>query len=254
MQVKKIAIAAAIASTFAAMPFSAQASDIATLNGWGALFAAAHSGQQASAQGQAQGEIKLSLFQRQQPPAAQPAPEATPEPTPVAEPAPTNEPAPTAEAPEMDQPEAGDQTAATGDAVGESAEAGQEEMGQAMASANASLSATVNVSGEQLGQALNAVDGLYQTAGTVVEGVTGGVLGTVQNVADMTSGASLAADMASSGSMNIAGLASANVAGNLSATASMVSAGQLSAITAVTSSVIQNVIAARPASLTGLLR
>ena len=64
MQVKQIAIVAAIASSFA-MPMTAQASDIATLNGWGALFAAAHSGQQASAQGQAQGEIKVSLFQRQ---------------------------------------------------------------------------------------------------------------------------------------------------------------------------------------------
>lgn len=248
MQVKQIAIVAAIASSFA-MPITAQASDIATLNGWGALFAAAHSGQQASAQGQAQGEIKVSLFQRQQPPAAQPAPEASPEPTPVAEPSPTNEPAPTAEAPEMDQPEAGDQTADTGDSVGESAEAGQ-----AMASANASLSATVNLSGEQLGQVLNAVDGVYQTAGTVVEGVTGGVLGTVQNVANMTSGANLAADMASTGSLDVAGLASANLAGNLSATASMMNAGQLGAITAVTSSLIQNVIAARPASLTGLLR
>lgn len=244
MQVKQIAIVAAIASTFAAMPITAQASDIATLNGWGSLFAAAHSGQQAAAQGQAQGEIKVSLFQRQQPPAAQPAPEAMPEPTPVAEPTPATEPAPTAEAPEMNQPETGNQ----------SVEAAQEEMGQAMASANASLSATVNVSGEQLGQVLNTVDGVYQTAGTVVEGVTGGVLGTVQNVADMTSGASLAADMAGSGSLNIAGLASANLAGNLGATASMMSAGQLSSITAVTSSLIQNVIAARPASLTGLLR
>ena len=79
MQVKQIAIVAAIASSFA-MPMTAKASDIATLNGWGALFAAAHSGHQASAQGQAQGEIKVSLFQRQQPPAAQPAPEASPEP------------------------------------------------------------------------------------------------------------------------------------------------------------------------------
>ena len=253
MQVKQIAIVAAIASSFA-MPMTAQASDIATLNGWGALFAAAHSGQQASAQGQAQGEIKVSLFQRQQPPAAQPAPEAAPQPTPVAEPAPTNEPAPTAEAPEMEQPEAGDQTAATGDNVGEPAEAGQDNAGQAMASANASLSATVNLSGEQLGQVLNTVDGVYQTAGTVVEGVTGGVLGTVQNVANMTSGANLAADMASTGSLDIAGLATANLAGNLSATASMMNAGQLGAITAMTSSLIQNVIASRPASLTGLLR
>lgn len=250
MQVKKIAIAAAIASSFVAMPLSAQASDIATLNGWGALFAAAHSGQQASAQGQAQGEVKVSLFQRQQPPAAQPAPE----PTPVAEPTPTNEPAPTAEAPEMEQPEAGDQTAATDDSVGESAEAGQEDMGQAMASASASASATIELGGGQSAQMMDTVDGVYQAAGTVVEGVTGGVLGTAQNVAEMGSGGSLAADMAGSGSMNVAGLASANVAGNLSATASMMSAGQLSAITAVTSSVIQNVIASRPASLTGLLR
>ena len=163
-------------------------------------------------------------------------------------------PAPTAEAPEMEQPEAGDQTAATGDNVGESAEAGQDNAGQAMASANASLSATVNLSGEQLGQVLNTVDGVYQTAGTVVEGVTGGVLGTVQNVANMTSGANLAADMASTGSLDIAGLATANLAGNLSATASMMNAGQLGAITAMTSSLIQNVIASRPASLTGLLR
>lgn len=236
MQVKQIAIVAAIASSFA-MPMTAKASDIATLNGWGALFAAAHSGQQASAQGQAQGEIKVSLFQRQQPPAAQPAPEASPEPTPVAEPTPTNEPAPTAEAPEMEQPEAG-----------------QDNAGQAMASANASLSATVTLSGEQLGQVLNTVDGVYQTAGTVVEGVTGGVLGTVQNVANMTSGANMAADMASTGSLDIAGLATANMAVNLSATASMMNAGQLGAITAMTSSLIQNVIAARPASLTGLLR
>lgn len=88
MQVKQIAIVAAIASSFA-MPLTAQASDIATLNGWGALFAAAHSGQQASAEGQAQAEVQVSLFQApsQQPPAAQPAPE----PTPVAEPAPTPE-------------------------------------------------------------------------------------------------------------------------------------------------------------------
>lgn len=244
MQVKQIAIVAAIATSFTA-PLTAQASDIATLNGWGALFAAAHSGQQASAQGQAQGELKVSLFQRQQPPATQPAPEAMPEPAPATEPAP--EPTPVAAAPEMEQPEAGDN-------VGESAEAGQAEAGQTMASANASLNATVTVSGEQLGQVLNKVDGLYQTTGTVVEGVTGGVLGTVQNVADMASGGSLAADMASSGSMNIAGLASANLAGSLGATASMMSAGQLGAITAVTSSVIQNVIASRPASLTGLLR
>lgn len=243
MQVKQIAIVTAIASSFA-MPMTAQASDIATLNGWGALFATAHSSQQASAQGQAQGEIKVSLFQRQQPPAVQPAPEAIPEPTPVAEPAPTNEPAPTAQAPEMDQPEAGDQIV----------EAAQDNAGQAMANANASLSATVNLSGEQLGKVLNAVDGVYQTAGTVVEGVTGGVLGTVQNVANMASGANLAADMASNGSLDIAGLASANLAGNLSATASLLNAGQLGAITAVTSSLIQNVIAARPASLTGLLR
>ena len=101
---------------------------------------------------------------------------------------------------------------------------------------------------------MNQVDSVYQTAGTVVEGVTGGVLGTVQNVADMTSGANLAADMASTGSLDIAGLATANMAGNLSATASMMNAGQLGAITAMTSSLIQNVIAARPASLTGLLR
>jgi len=34
----------------------------------------------------------------------------------------------------------------------------------------------------------------------------------------------------------------------------MMNAGQLGAITAMTSSLIQNVIASRPASLTGLLR
>ena len=253
MQVKQIAIVAAIASSFA-MPMTAQASDIATLNGWGALFAAAHSGQQASAQGQAQGEIKVSLFQRQQPPAAQPAPEATPEPTPVAEPTPTNEPAPTAQAPEMEQPEAGDQTAATGDSVGESAEAGQDNAGKATASASASVSATIELGGGQSAQMMNKVDSVYQTAGTVVEGVTGGVLGTVQNVADKTSGTSMAADMSNTGSMDIAGLATASMAGNMSATASMMNAGQLGAITAMTSSLIQNVIASRPASLTGLLR
>ena len=84
--------------------------------------------------------------------------------------------------------------------------------------------------------------------------VTGGVLGTVQNVADKTSGTSMAADMSNTGSMDIAGLATASMAGNMSATASMMNAGQLGAITAMTSSLIQNVIAARPASLTGLLR
>lgn len=253
MQIKQIAIVAAIASSFA-MPMTAQASDIATLNGWGALFAAAHSGQQASAQGQAQGEIKVSLFQRQQPPAAQPAPETTPQPTPVAEPTPTNEPAPTAEAPEMEKPEAGDQTASTGDNVGESAEAGQDNAGKATASASASVSATIELGGGQSAQMMNKVDSVYQTAGTVVEGVTGGVLGTVQNVADKTSGTSMAADMSNTGSMDIAGLATASMAGNMSATASMMNAGQLGAITAMTSSLIQNVIASRPASLTGLLR
>ena len=238
MQVKQIAIVAAIASTFA-MPLSAHASDIATLNGWGALFAAAHSGQQASAEGKAQGDINIGLFQRQKPPAAQtePAPEAMPTAAPI------DEPAPVAQAPEMDLPE-----------VGESAEAGQQEMGQAMARANASLSATVNLSGEQLGKTLGAVDGVYRAAGAVVEGVTGGVMGTVQNVADMTSGLSLAANAAQAGSLNVAGLASATLASNLSATASLMNAGQLGAITAMTSSVIQNVIASRPASITGLLR
>lgn len=241
MQVKQIAIIAAIATSFAA-PLTAQASDIATLNGWGALFAAAHAGQQASAQGNAQSEIKVSLFQRQQPPAAQPAPEAAPAPAPIAD------------MPEMNQPEPGDQKANVDNKTGEAASAGQDSAGQAMTNANASLSAAVNLSGEQLGQVLGKVDGLYQTAGSVVEGVTGGVLGTVQNVVNMTSGASVAADLASSGSMNIAGLASANLAGSLGATASLLNAGQLGAITAVTSSVIQNVLAARPASLTGLLR
>ncbi|WP_341236896.1 hypothetical protein [uncultured Limnobacter sp.] len=253
MQVKQIAIVAAIASSFA-MPMTAKASDIATLNGWGALFAAAHSGEQAAAQGQAQGEIKVSLFQRQQPPAAQPAPETAPQPTPVAEPTPTNEPAPTAEAPAMEQPEAGDQTASTGDSAGESAEAGQDNADQATASASASANATIKLGGGQSAQMMDKVDSAYQTAGTVVEGVTGGVLGTVQNVADKTSGASLAADMSSTGSMDVAGLATATMAGNMSATASMMNAGQLGAITAMTSSLIQNVIAARPASLSGLLR
>lgn len=253
MQVKQIAIVAAIASTFA-MPFTAHASDIATLNGWGALFAAAQSGQQATAEGKVQGEVKVSLFQRQQPPAAQPEP--TPEPAPEATPtpAPVDEPAPVAEAPEMDQPESGDQTAAADDNVGESAEAGQQEMGQAMASANASMSATVNVSGEKVGQALKTVDGVYQAAGTVAEGVTSGMMGTTQNAANKGSGGSMSADMAHNGSMNVAGLASANMASSMNATASMMSAGQLGAITAITSSVIQNVIASRPASITGLLR
>ena len=129
MQVKQIAIVAAIASSFA-MPLTAQASDIATLNGWGALFAAAHSGQQASAEGQAQAEVQVSLFQApsQQPPAAQP----TPEPTPVAEPAPTPEAGngEMAEAPAMDAPESGEQTAAADNKAGESAEAGQDGMGK----------------------------------------------------------------------------------------------------------------------------
>ncbi|MCZ8016118.1 MAG: hypothetical protein O9274_10505 [Limnobacter sp.] len=244
MQVTKIAIAAAIASTFA-MPMAAQASDIATLNGWGTLFAAAHSGQQATAQAQATGELKLGLFQRQQAPAAQqpaapqPAPEVAPQPSPV------SEPAPVAEAPAMPTPET---------AV-EQASAGMSSAGKGIkAGASAGLSASVALSGEQLGVVLNKVDGVYQTAGGIVEGVTGGVLGTVQNVANMTSGLNLAAGAAQSGALNVAGLATATLAGNLSATASVLNAGQLGAITAVTSGLVQNLIAARPASLTGLLR
>jgi len=244
MRVTKIAIAAAIASTFA-MPMAAQASDIATLNGWGALFAAAHSGQQATAQAQAQGELKLGLFQRQQAPAAQqpaapqPAPEVAPQPSPV------SDPAPVAEAPEMTPPEA---------AV-EQASAGMSNAGKGIkAGASAGLSASVALGGEQLGAVLNRVDGVYQTAGGIVEGVTGGVLGTVQNVANMTSGLNLAASAAQSGALNVAGLATATLAGNLSATASVLNAGQLGAITAMTSSLVQNIVAARPASLTGLLR
>lgn len=253
MQVKQIAIVAAIASSFA-MPLTAQASDIATLNGWGALFAAAHSGQQASAQGQAQAEVQVSLFQApsQQPPAAQPAPE----PTPVAEPAPTPEAGngEMAEAPAMDAPESGEQTAAADNKAGESAEAGQDGMGKATASANASVSATVEMGGGQSAQMMNQADAAYQTAGTVVEGVSKGALGTAQNVANKTSGGAMSANVTQSGSMDVAGLATANAAGNLSATASMMNAGQLSAITAMTSTLVQSVIAARPASLTGLLR
>ncbi|HEX4879059.1 MAG TPA: hypothetical protein VFV39_04370 [Limnobacter sp.] len=252
MNFKKIAVAAAIATGFA-MPLSAQASDIATLNGWGALFAAAHAGQQQAA-AQGQGEIKVGLFQaRQQPPAAQPAPAApeTQQPAP-ASPAPQTGDEGMAEAPAMDAPE-GDMANAD-NATAESAEAGQAQMGKATASANASLSASVKLTGDGVGKALDAVDGVYQTAGTVVEGVVGGVMGTAQTMADRSSGLNVAADAAQSGSLNVAGLATANVASTLSTTASIASAGQLSAITAMTSSLVQNVIAARPASLSGLLR
>ncbi|HEX4842370.1 MAG TPA: hypothetical protein VFV57_01765 [Limnobacter sp.] len=251
MNFKQIAVVAAIATGFA-MPMSAQASDIATLNGWGALFATAHAGQQqASAQGQ--GEMKVSLFQaRQQPPAAQPAPAPeTQQPAP-ATPAPQTGDEGVAQAPATDAPE-GDMANAD-NATAESADAGQQQAGQASANANASLSASVKLTGDGMDKAMKAVDGVYQTAGNLVEGVVGGMMGSAQGMADRTSGLNLAADAAQSGSVNVAGLATANVAGTLSTTASIASAGQLSAITAMTSSLVQNVIAARPASLSGLLR
>ncbi|HEX4856496.1 MAG TPA: hypothetical protein VFV28_06755 [Limnobacter sp.] len=247
MKLKQLAIAAAMTCSFT-LPSAAKASETATLNGWGALFAAAHAGQSAAAQGQAQGEFKLDLFKRQPAPATQPAPEAMPSP------APAPEPTPVAQAPDMEQPATGDQTASTGNAVGESAEAGQQQGSQAMASANASLQATVTVSGEQLGKVLDKVDSVYQAAGTVVDGAAERVSGTLQGLAGMGNGAGLTSNLSQSGNLNVAGLASASMASSLGATASVMNAGQLGAISAVTSGLIQSIIAARPASLTSLLR
>ncbi|MCQ8895522.1 hypothetical protein NQT62_03585 [Limnobacter humi] len=247
MTFKKIALVAAISAfTLPTVSYAAEAS----LMGWGSAFANAYAqGQQAAAQGSGNAEFKVSFVRA--PAAPAPTSDAKPAPAPEAKPAP----APTADSTpaKTDSPSTPD-SAKTEQGTKQASDAGQDSAKQASASAAANLTASLELNGDGMNAAAAKLDQAYQTGGAMVEGVTNKVLGAAQGLADQMGGMNLAANAAGSGSLDVAGLANLNAAGNLSTTASLMSAGQLSALTAVTSSVIQNVVASRPTSLVGLLR
>ncbi|HEY1059652.1 MAG TPA: hypothetical protein VGE55_13065 [Limnobacter sp.] len=261
MTFKKIALVAAI-SAFA-LPTVSYAAE-ASLMGWGSAFANAYAqGQQAAAQGSGNAEFKVSFVRTPAAPAAQPAPapaaKPAPAPTTESKPAPAPEakpaPAPTADSTpaKTDSPSTPD-SAKTEQGTKQASDAGQGSAKQASASAAANLTASLELSSDGMNAVAGKLDQAYQAGGAMVESVTNKVLGAAQGLADQMGGMNLAANAAGSGSVDVAGLANLNAAGNLSTTASLMSAGQLSALTAVTSSVIQNVVASRPTSLVGLLR
>lgn len=259
MTLNKLLIASSIAFAFAA-PTSSQAAT-SSLDGWGSAFAAAHAASQQgglTASGQGHGELHLALGSA---PAAQPTPAAPATPAPSApvaqQPAPTAPDAPAAQpAPPADNGTAMNDQPATPDTGAQAAEApaAPAQGNSAMASVSGSLGVSVTPNGDAIGQTLGKVDAVYQAGGNAVASLAKNTLGTVQSLADQTSGTqNVALQAAQSSSINAANLATVNLESSLAATASLANAGQLAALTAMTSSIVQNAIAARPASLLGLL-
>ena len=243
MKFKTIALVTALSAL--ALPTASRA-DTVTLMGWGNAFAQAHAQQgQAAVRGQGEGAFGLQFGQVKAP---TPAPATQPEaPTPVA--VPNTPDAPKAEAPKPETPAS--EMAKAGASVAKSLTA---KAGDIQAGAQGSLTASVELGSGVVQGVLGQVDGAYAKVGTAVEGVTAGAFNLLQGVADKASGFEVKADMAHTGSLAVGSLATVNSAANLAATASVVSAGQLGALTSMTSSLVQNVIAARPASLLGILR
>ncbi|MFN4327484.1 MAG: hypothetical protein ACK4FF_01300 [Limnobacter sp.] len=246
MMFKKIALVAAL--SVIVLPTASRA-DTVTLMGWGNAFAQAHAQQsQAAMTAKGEGVMGLQLGQIKAP-----APAATPEaPAPVAAAPKTG--TPVADVPKGDTPKAeapATEVAKAGLLATKNLQAKADGLG---GGAQASLTAGLEVSSGLVQGVLGQVDATYVKAGTAVEGVTAGAFNLLQGVADRTSGVEITTGVAGAGNLAVGNLAAVSGVANLAATASLVNGGQLGAITSMTSGLVQNLIAARPASLLGILR
>jgi hypothetical protein len=221
MNFKKIAIATGLLTAFMS-PGISQAAE-STLSGWGSAFAKAYSEAQGTSlsgegHGQAAGMINLQK--------------------------------PAAKAP-MTQPS----TPKSPEAIDNAKESMASGQAKAEATAKATAEVGIKFSAEQKNSAFDRADQAYAKVGDAAEQVTGKISGVLTQVGDMgAQGASLRHENNIAGNLNVANMVTGSLTASTAATAQLAGVSQLATVATLTSSLLSNVLASRPTTLTGLLR
>lgn len=121
--------------------------------------------------------------------------------------------------------------------------------------AKATAEAGAQFSTEQKNAALGKVDQAYSQVGDVAEQVSGKVSGVLGKVGDMGSqGVSLSHEGNLASNLNVADMVTGSLTASTAVTAQLAGVSQLATVATLTSSLMSNVLASRPTTLTGLLR
>lgn len=224
MNFKKLAISAGVFAAFMA-PGLSQAAE-SSLNGWGTAFAKAYGESQGTSfkgegQGQAAGMVSVH-----KPVTKAPATPSTPK-----------------------SPEAMDkakESMASGQAKAEAT---------AKAKATATAEAGIKFSTEQKNTAFDKVEQTYTHVGDAAEQITGKVSDVIGKVGDMgTQGVSISHEGNLASNLNVADMVTGSLTASTAVTAQLAGVSQIATVATLTSSLMSNVIASRPSTLTGLLR
>lgn len=220
MNFKKLAISAGVFAAFM-VPGLSQAAE-SSLSGWGTAFAKAYGESQGTSfkgEGQGQASGMLSIHK---PEAKAPATPSTPK-----------------------SPEA----------VNKGVDAMASGQAKAEATAKATAEAGIKLSTEQKNNAFDKVDQTYAKVGDVAEQVTGKVSGVLGQVGEMgAQGISINHEGNLTSNLNVAGMVTGSLAASTAVTAQLAGVSQLATVATLTSSLMSNVLASRPSTLTGLLR